>query len=423
MLPPPGAKLPKGKCFQLLKSIYGLKQAGRLFYNYLSGYLKEIGFTESDADHCLLYIQKGTDVVLILVYVDDILMCSTSNELADVYTDLLHRKFSITNLGELVWCLGMRIRTSADRHSISLDLHRYIDVILERYNFGTVQPVPTPMIHTLKLSKTQCPQTQADIDEMANYPYRSAISALMFAMIVLRFDISFPVISCARFSQNPGLPHWEALVRIFKYLKGTADLQVTYSRMEDTTSPLLYGYSDADWATADLDDCRSVIAYCYIMAGGIVAWFTRFSRPCLSIFEGEFGALTEAAKEGVSIRDVASSIPLSWGSDNKNVPTTILTDSSSSVQAASEPKFHSRTKDFRIRQRWLQDIIKDGIIRVQFTKRDHNVSDFFVKALIQTSFRRIRTFCAGPWQNLKLELTAAERLNKRKATSLNDEGN
>jgi hypothetical protein len=111
---------------------------------------------------------------------------------------------------------------------------------------------------------------------MKAYPFRSAVSSLMFAMVAMRADLSFAVTSTARFSANPGLPHWNALVRINQYLKGTAGMQLTYSRIVDTPAPLLYGYSDADWATTDLDERRTCIGFVLILAGAAIVWLTRF---------------------------------------------------------------------------------------------------------------------------------------------------
>lgn len=64
-------------------------------------------------------------------------------------------------------------------------------------------------------------------------------SALMFAMVAMRADFSYVITCIARFSANPGLPHWNALVRVYQYAKGTADLKLTYSRMADTPAPLM----------------------------------------------------------------------------------------------------------------------------------------------------------------------------------------
>jgi hypothetical protein len=151
------------------------------------------------------------------VYVDDLLLCTTTQALADRLVAQFVAKFNVSDLGEIAWCLGMHVTTSPDRRTVSLDLERYILDILARYGFESLQSVPTPMLHTTKLTDGDAPATDKQRADMEAYPFRSAISALMFAMVVMRCDISFPVICCARFSANPGLPHWYAVVRIYLY--------------------------------------------------------------------------------------------------------------------------------------------------------------------------------------------------------------
>ena len=142
-------------------------------------------------------------------------------------------------LGEITWCLSMHIQTSTDRHVITLDLDQYIQTI------DQLQPVPTPMVYDLKLSKDDCPVSDSERDCMDQYSFLSAISSLMFAMVAMRVDILYADTSVTRFTANSGLLHWIALVRIFQYIKGISDMKIT---------PLLYGYSDADWATTDVSD-------------------------------------------------------------------------------------------------------------------------------------------------------------------------
>jgi hypothetical protein len=139
------------------------------------------------------------------IYVDDMLLFTTTSELADEITAKLKAKFNCVDLGEITWCLGMCISTSADRHTITPDLEQYFTTILTRYEFSELQSVPTPM-HDLKLTKEDCPTTDEAKEAMRAYPFRSAISSLMFAMVAMSY-----VVTCiARFSANPGLPHWNA---------------------------------------------------------------------------------------------------------------------------------------------------------------------------------------------------------------------
>ena len=68
----------------------------------------------------------------------------------------------------------------------------------------------------------------------------------MFANIALRVNTSYAV--------NPGVPYWMTLIRILQYLKGTRGMKLIISRVCDTPAPLLYGFSDADWASTDIDE-------------------------------------------------------------------------------------------------------------------------------------------------------------------------
>jgi hypothetical protein len=235
----------------------------------------------------------------------------------------------------------------------------------------------------------------------------------MFAMVVMRADISLAVTSVARFSANPGLPHWLALVRIFQYLKGTSDLKLTYSRVVDTPAPLLYGYSDADWATTDLDKRRTCIGYVLILAGAAIMWLTKFWKPCLSTFEGELGGLTEGGKNTIAARDFMQFLPLSWYKINKDVPTTILIDASATKQATDNPKHHSRAKHMETFLAWVRHVIKTGFIRTQKIPRDENLADFFVKAYVKAMHRTVTRQVMGPYRRLQLKHTGGETLKRR----------
>ena len=207
--------------------------------------------------------------MIVAIYVDDILVCSTTEQLAEDITAQLEAKFKCVNLSEITWCLGMRIQTSECRLIITLDLDQYIQSILARYELEHLPAVATPMSHDQRLTSADSPSTDAERAVMKDYPFRSAVSSPMFAMVAMRVDISYAVISVARFTANPGLPHWQALVQIFQYLKGTSAMKLTYSRVVDTPASLLYGYSNADWATTDVDERRTCIGYCIFLSGAL----------------------------------------------------------------------------------------------------------------------------------------------------------
>ena len=98
MAAPVGTSLPKGKCYTLLKSLYGLKQAARLWNKLLSSFLTSLGMVQCISDTCLFYSMTDSELTIICIYVDDILIASTSATIFQTYVTKLHDRFSL-----LIW--------------------------------------------------------------------------------------------------------------------------------------------------------------------------------------------------------------------------------------------------------------------------------------------------------------------------------
>ena len=95
---------------------------------------------------------------------------------------------------------------------------------------------------SIRLTSEQSPATTLEHTAMRDKPYHEAVSALNWAALTTRPDIAFAVATIAKFAANPGLTHWEAVKRIYCYLNGTHDLQLTYRE----TRQVLKGYANAD---------------------------------------------------------------------------------------------------------------------------------------------------------------------------------
>lgn len=112
---------------------------------------------------------------------------------------------------------------------------------------------------------------------MAKYPYREAIGSLLYLAQVTRPDINFVVNFLSRYSTNPGKSHWQAIKRVFRYLKGTSSLGITYGNViHDVT-----GFCDAGWA-GDLDQRKSTTGYIFIMNDGAILWSTK-KQPTIAL--------------------------------------------------------------------------------------------------------------------------------------------
>ena len=137
---------------KLNKTIYGLKQAAKNWYDVLADLLIKSGFQRSRNDYCL-FTRNEVDSTssYVLVWVDDIIVASASNEINDAIKALLSKNFKIDDRGELHWFLGMRILRSEDK--ITVDQEKYIENVLKQFNMSDSKPAVTPGEVNLKLVK------------------------------------------------------------------------------------------------------------------------------------------------------------------------------------------------------------------------------------------------------------------------------
>src|SRR5207248_1632258 len=105
MRPPEGYDAPEGEYCHLKKSIYGLKQAARVWNHLLTGFLEGLGFVKFHADHSVM----TNGQVIIAIYVDDLLLFEKSLKEVEGVKALIARKFQVKDLGEASVCLGIHI--------------------------------------------------------------------------------------------------------------------------------------------------------------------------------------------------------------------------------------------------------------------------------------------------------------------------
>ena len=145
-----------------------------------------------------------------------------------------------------------------------------------------------------KLHSGQSLSTGAEYAAMWHVPYREAVGSLMYASLATHPDISYAVATVSRFSNNPGMPHWEAVRRIYRYLLGTKDLRLMYGGAPS----VLIGYADADGSMAE--DHRAISGYAFLIDGGAVSWSSKKQEiVSLSTMESKYVAAMHAAKEAL----------------------------------------------------------------------------------------------------------------------------
>ena len=373
MKPPPGdiRICSDTEVLQLLKAIYGLKQSGRTWYQVLREILSNIGLTRSEHDHAVfLRREKGRITAILLVHVDDFTMTAATLAIIKALKDGLRKHVEIHDQGEIHWMLGLEIKRNRELRTISLCQRSYIDSIISRYGFEDAKPLSIPMSPNSTLSRNDCPTTTSNIGKMAGRPYREAVGSLMYAAVGTRPDIAYAVGQVARFSDNPGQPHWEAVKRIFQYLKGTRDHWLVYGDQDHSIS----GYTDADGMSNE--DRHAISGYAFLIDGGAVSWSSkRQTLVTLSTAEAEYVAATHAAKEAIWLREFISEVFEPQG------PMTLHSDSQSAIALARNEQFHARMKHIDIRFHFIRYVIEAGKIFIDYCPTEDMVADTLTKAL------------------------------------------
>jgi hypothetical protein len=206
---------------------------------------------------------------------------------------------------------------------------------------------------------------------MHDVPYHEAVGSLMYASLGTRPDISFAIQTLSHFSTNPGVAHWEAVKRVFHYLKGTTDLWLSYGlKNVDLT-----GYADADGSMAE--DRHAISGYAFIIHGGAVSWSAKRQEiVLLSTTESEYIAATHAAKEALWLRSLIQQL-----FDTTLSPITLFSDNQSAIALTKDHQYHARTKHIDIRYHFIRWIVEQGSIRLVYCPTDDMVANTFTKAL------------------------------------------
>jgi hypothetical protein len=325
---------------------------------------------------------EGDQRMYLVLYVDDIIIADNCPALRKSFKKELCRRYSMKDLGELRWCLGMRVRQDLQAGTVVLDQEKYVENVLKRFGFAECRPVSTPAVAGHRLTKEMCPATDEEKAAMAGKPYASLFGSLMYAMVGTRPDIAFIVGCAGRYLSNPGDAHWDALKRVLRYLRGTKHLGIVFCR---DAAPVLVGYSDADWS-GDVDSSRSTTGYVFTVAGGAVSWNSRLQRSvALSSAEAEFMALCAAAQEMMYLKQLMEELlNCSQG------PVVIYEDNQGCLAMAVRPAFHSRTRHIRMRFHFVRELIETNECVLEYCPTGEMAADILTKALPFAAFEKHR---------------------------------
>ncbi|GKD47700.1 hypothetical protein Tco_1276676, partial [Tanacetum coccineum] len=236
--------------------------------------------------------------------------------------------------------------------------------ILKKFDFASVKTASTLMETNKALIKDE------EVEDVDVHLYRSMIGSLMY-LTTSRPDIMFAVCACARFQVTPKTSHFNAVKRIFRYLKGQPKLGLWYPR----DSPFdLEAFSDSDYAGASLDR-KSTTGGCQFLGKRLISWQCKKQTIVAnSTTEAEYVAAANCCGQVLWIQNQM----LDYGFNFMN--TKIYIDNESTICIVKNPVFHSKTKHIEIRHHFIRDSYEKKLIQVIKIHTDQNVADLLTKA-------------------------------------------
>ena len=373
-----------GDVLRLRKSLYGLKQAGRVWNRTLHSTLGKLGFSRLQSDASLYLYRRGPVRIIMPIFIDDITIASTDAAESDRVVQELGNHFKLRDLGPTSFLLGIEITRDRSNRRIMLSQRQYVLDMLERFGMASCAPVATPMGPKVRLTTSDAPSSAEDKATMSAIPYLSAVGSLMYLCTCTRPDIAYAVCLLARFSSNPGWSHWLAVKHLFRYLKGTLDMRLVYG--PSASKELFLTYSDSDYA-GDTDTLRSTGAYIVKIGSGAVDWSSKLQTVVAqSTTEAEYLAAVNAGRNIAWMRNLLSEL----GYNLSSSPSTLFMDNNSTIAVAKNPEHCERLKHIQLRLYWLRDVIQDGLIAPVYVPTAHMLADLLTKPLAPVRVEQLR---------------------------------
>ncbi|WVZ57430.1 hypothetical protein U9M48_007816 [Paspalum notatum var. saurae] len=368
MKQPPGFEnkdTPNYVC-KLGKAIYGLKQAPRAWYSRLSSKLIELGFQASKSDASLFIYNKGSTMIYMLIYVDDIIVTSSSKEAVSALLMDLKGEFALKDLGNPNFFLGIEVKRNKD--SILLSQGKYASEILARVGMVNCKPCATPLSSTEKLSRFGGKQLSMEDGTR----YRSVVGALQY-LTLTRPDLAFSVNKVCQFLHAPTTSHWTAVKRILRYVKHTLHVGLRINRSDST---LVSAFSDADWA-GSVDDRRSTGGFAVFFGSNLISWSARKQATVSrSSTEAEYKSLANATAEIMWVQSLLTEL----GVQKQEAPC-LWCDNLGATYLSANPVFHSRAKHIEIDFHFVREKAARKELQIRLIPSKDQIADGFTKAL------------------------------------------
>lgn len=361
------------KVCKLNKSLYGLRQSPRTWFEKINGFLADQGLLHTEADYSLFHVTTNRGVIILILYVDDLLVIGSDTNGIKILKQKLMNRFEMTDLGGVNLYLGVEFIRSSQ--GIFLSQKNYALQILEEFDMTSCTPASVPMHEGVHLgAEEQSPSVETR-------KYQRLVGMLIY-LCNTKPEILYAVGVLSRFMHNPKVPHMEAAYQVLRYIKGALDFGIFYGKDHDTS---LVGYTDADWANCKVDR-KSITGWIFKSAGGPISWSSKKQHTvAVSSTDAEAKALTKGIREAIWLRTLSAKIQ---GLSPTSIP--LFCDNQSTLKAAKNPVYHEQLKHIELWLHFIRENVVTGTVETLYIQTRDQVADILTKPLGKQRFWKLR---------------------------------
>jgi hypothetical protein len=241
-----------------------------------------------------------------------------------------------------------------------------------------------------------------EVDPKLQSMYRAIVGSLMYLYQWTRPDLGFAVTFLSRYLHKPGEKHMLAAKHVLRYLKGTIDLGIKYTRdperlhTRDQQLNVLYALSDSDFAGCK-DTFRSTSGYMILMNGGVVAYYSgRQTTVALCTAMAETIALAKLVVKIKHMRVILFELKCQQQQETMINSTCVWVDNSAAIAVATGNDFtHETVKHVTVKVRFIQECVQRKIILISYIKTSKNIADIMTKQSAGPQFAQHRDYALG----------------------------
>ncbi|MBW0563788.1 hypothetical protein O181_103503, partial [Austropuccinia psidii MF-1] len=278
----------EGWVWKLNKSLYGTKQAPRMWQLKLIDILTRCGMLKSTSDDSL-FLNNNKSLIL-HVHVDDGFIIGKSEDDIVKFLSSLSKELTVKYRKQPTQHLGYRLDWQA-KNSVGLSQADLIKKLLHDNDMTDSKGVKTPCNGNLLI------EIDDEGEVVVLNSYQRAIGSLNYLAQHTRPDIMFMVNQLSRFSTKPTTKHWTALKHLLRYLNGTLYYQLIFTKLEVDKPSVLEGWADSDYAN-DRKDRKSISGLIVTVYGNPIFWLSKKQTVVAqSTTEAEFIAMNICSKQ------------------------------------------------------------------------------------------------------------------------------